>query len=203
MNKILSILSYTDYNYMSLSDCESLFFPTPLSTPVHLVHAAPVYQIQATLIELDWWGPQRPLLSPQGLCECVWIRNWEWELVCVLEGSGALASDWVFREQRGVRKPRQWSNRISSLWWMVCESSTDSSLSQTHRAASVYAHARVSILHPLVQGLFVRAVRATHAGMSKSNDGQTLTRTCLSLDYKPGVCKIPCSQHQSRLVYST
>ncbi|KAJ4945447.1 hypothetical protein JOQ06_023132 [Pogonophryne albipinna] len=28
-------------------------------------NAAPVDQIQATLIELDWWGPPRPPLSPQ------------------------------------------------------------------------------------------------------------------------------------------
>lgn len=36
-----------------------------------LAHAAPVSQIRATLMESDWWGPPRPLLSPQGLCECV------------------------------------------------------------------------------------------------------------------------------------
>lgn len=92
-----------------------------------LVQAAPVYQIQATLRESDWWGPPRPLQAPQGLCECVskklrmrvfWCFSfflYAHVRVCVcLLGLGALASDWVFWEQRGVQKARQWSNRISS-----------------------------------------------------------------------------------------
>lgn len=59
---------------------------------------------------------------------------------------------------------------------MVCESSTDSSLSQTHRmwvrahacvCASACACIRDSIFHPLVQGLFVHAARTARAGMNK------------------------------------
>ena len=146
MNKECSILWNADSNYMSYRESNTPFLSITASLNTsNLVHAAPVYQIQATLIELDWWGPPRPLLSPQGFWEyeCVWVRKWEWELQCVLGGLRALASDWVFREQCGVQKARQWSNRISSLWWMVCESSTDSSLSQTHTIELVCVHVRL------------------------------------------------------------
>ena len=81
-------------------------------------------------------SPKTSAVPSGSLWVCAWVGNLEWEPECVLGGLRALASDWVFREQRGVRKARQWSNRISSLWWMVCESSTDSSLSQTHTAVS-------------------------------------------------------------------
>lgn len=89
---------------------------------------------QATLTEPSWCGLPRPLPSPRGGREHAREAEAESEssCVCARKGLGALASDWVFREQRGVQKAPQWSNRISSLWWMVCESSTDSSLSQIH-----------------------------------------------------------------------
>ena len=128
-------------------------------------------------MELGWWGHPRPVLSPQGLRECVCERETESESLCMcaLEGLRALVSDWVFREQRGVRKAPQWSNRISSLWWMVCESSTDSSLSQIHTTVNVHTRVCVCVrvcvytytLHPLVQGLFVSTLRAARAGMRK------------------------------------
>lgn len=57
---------------MSNGDCKTLFFTTASVNTGNLVHAAPVDQIQATLIEWDWRGPPRPLLSPRGSRgECV------------------------------------------------------------------------------------------------------------------------------------
>lgn len=139
-------------------------------------------------------GSPKTTAVPSGsLRVCVWVRNWEWELVCTcVLGLGALASDWVFREQRGVRKARQWSNRISSLWWMVCESSTDSSLSQTHTTVSA-SKCVCARLHASPTGSRTFCPCSESYALRMEQNCNTLTHTSLSvrLWVRPIVWKTP------------
>lgn len=148
------------------------FPPQHLSAPVTKVRL--LLSIKHKQHLWSWAGTAsqdhcRPLRAPVSVCKC---GNWKWELAraCARsKGWGALASDWVFREQRGVQKAPQWSNRISSLWWMVCESSTDSSLSQIHMAVSVCTPMHVCMcvhLHASPAGS--RTFHPRAAGMRKT-----------------------------------
>lgn len=144
-------------------------------------------------MELGWQRPPKTTAVPSGLlwaCASRKLKVRAHACVCAFKGFGALASDWVFREQRGVQKAPQWSNRISSLWWMVCESSTDSSLSQIHTTASVCARLRTPMCVRLCASpTGSRTFHPRAAGMSKivtdtRTRGQHLCRCTSSIEAK-------------------